>query len=314
MAANNRFVIVAANLICCILESSCACLSKKTGASVSDIHLCVGAANFFLSHAFFLRNPQTTELRRLGSKNVSRLVLNGILFYGFHWVLYYRAFYKIHYGDLNAIFYSSLLLTCVVLEFVQFRKSPSWITCLASGLCVTGLVLLAVLPRDNQHWAGINWSQLEGLICTATAGAFCGIFYQMIRPHCDISVTFHWYCCALGFFIFPFAQSVAQGFETSKCLMSEKSIIIAASIIWCISNYSSIFASQHSIPSVSFVIRFFIIVLGYVLQIVFLNEQLTLFTGGAVSLVLIGVLIQGIATAYGKSGSVELDTGSKNIT
>ena len=136
---------------------------------------------------------------------------------------------------------------------------------------------------------------------------FAVFFYLGIRSHPKLPLTFHCYCYSIGLFLYPLVTSVLFGFESSVCPVSKRSIVIVATFIWCCSNHCAIFASQHSIPSVSFVIRLLTIAFGYALQIVFLDEHLTLYTGGAVSLVCIGVLIQGMATACGKKGNVDLE-------
>ena len=63
---DKRVVIITANLLCCILEASSGCASKRTGAKPSDIHLCLGASNFFVSSMLHMVDPKAPKIRQSG--------------------------------------------------------------------------------------------------------------------------------------------------------------------------------------------------------------------------------------------------------
>ena len=310
--AHQRLCTVLVNLVGAIILSLCGSVVKKFEISSSDIYFGVGVFNFLLSQCFLQYDYESTkpELYKLGWKQIAILILNGILFNGSHCYFYYRGFVRLNYGDFNVIYCSSIILNCVLLEFVQFRKKPSWTTCLSSAMCVLGIVLMAALPTANQKRQKFDFSQLDGLISTFLSGTTCAIFFELVRPHDNIRLSFHWYCFSLGYVIFPFMEALCYGPEVSLCPLSERVLIITVIGFWSCANYCLLFASQNSIPSVSFIIKMVAIVLSYILQLLFLDEPLTFFNAIAVSFVFLGVLLQGVATVIGRKENIVLHTNS----
>ena len=192
------------------------------------------------------------------------------------------------------------------MEFVQFRKKPSWITCLASFLCACGLFFLATLSETRNDHEMSNYTHIEGFIFTLIAGCSSGIFFSIVRPYYEIPLIFHWYCYSLGYFLPPLIKTLFTGFEPSLCQVFDRFLVIIISMFWCFANGCSLFASQTSIPSVSFVMRMLTIVISYILQLVFLDEPIILFTAGAVFVVFLGVSLQGVSIVVGRKENIEL--------
>ena len=181
-SSKNTFrIVLFSSFATSLLTSCCGAFCKLSHLRGEEINIILGFCIFFQSFAYVSSNEKIC-LRKSNIVSYSKACLNGIIFMGGYWSLFFVAFEMIPYGDMSAIINSSMFLLSVSVEIVKLKRRPSTLTCLASMFSFSGLVLFAQPNKFGQNYSGSNgWTSLLGKLPIHSINSFFARFNVRIE-------------------------------------------------------------------------------------------------------------------------------------
>ena len=202
------------------------------------------------------------------------VMLLGIVFSGGH---VHFAFVSIGYtsiGDARAVALAVHFIGNVLIESFLVKKTPRLFTVVAGFLGLIGTFIicqpknLLALNIDVTHATGVGFAALSGI-----SGSFyyCGL--QKFK-HLPVAMSH------LSYFAGPlvyglYGISTAENAPFEMCVKSLRAQSVIGSVIYAIGAILIVTGSQLSSASVSTSLKLLIILLGYLFQVMFLSQPLT---------------------------------------
>ena len=207
--------------------------------------------------------------------------------------LYFTALNFVSVGDVCSVDSCIHFICNVLVESYALRKRPHILTILAGFCGLTGTVLICQprnilkLEFDVNYSTGVGFASLAGIAGT--------IYYCSLQKFKNVSPQIIYLSYFLGLFVLnAYHFLIRNGLQISVCEIYLRFYAIIATILFCLAGVLFIYGSQATLPSIAGSLKLLIIVLGYIFQVLFLDQPLSLLSALGGLFTMVGILIQSV--------------------
>jgi len=271
---------------------TCGTVAKLSKLKGTEINFCFAVCSVFLSLLALIKDVRSTELTTDTLRNLGKSIANGAFANGVAQYCFFVAFDLLPYSDAYAICNISFFVMTIAIESIKLKKAPQTLTCVAAIISLSGLIFFAQPEQFVQNVKNEMVTTLLGVFCAAMSGFGFAIFYLNLQFMKNYPVGFHWLAFSVGSLLSSFVNLAVNGIALSQCLAMDRLVGALACLVWPFYSLSSIIGSQLSLPSIMQLLRLISIVMSYVLQVVLLGKNPTIFSFLGAMSVCIGVTVQ----------------------
>ncbi|XP_063716255.1 uncharacterized protein LOC134843871 [Symsagittifera roscoffensis] len=306
-AQKRSYYAIFANLMSSSFISSGILFIKLSKSEGSEISFIVGICGILTSLVFIMKSAKSTEpdakfpseklkseslrsIKSFGAKDVICTLLLGAVFCGAYTHFYFYSLNYITMGDAFTVSLAIHFVCNIILESIVLKEMPHVLTLISGLLGLIGLVLicqpesLLQLQFDLKYTTGVGFGVLSGVSGTIY---YCGLQKFKNVPG---SIT------QLSYFVGPVLycsyDMIKNHMQLSICASNLRLFALCGCFMYVFGGMASVQGSQLSLPSIATLLKLLTIILGYILQIIFLSETLSLFSTIGACLIFTSILLQ----------------------
>ena len=194
-------------------------------------------------------------------------------------------------GDVCAVDYSMHFISSVLVESIVLKKPPHILTLCAGLFGLTGTFLICQ-PRnllkfefDLKYATGVGFATLTGICST--------IYYCSLQKFKHAAPQIVYLSYFLGLFVInAYPVIIRSELQFSICEISLRIYAVIGSILFYLAGILLVYGSQATLPSISTSLKLLIIVLGYIFQVLFLDQPVSLMSTLGGLFTATGILVQ----------------------
>ncbi|XP_063729110.1 uncharacterized protein LOC134856769 [Symsagittifera roscoffensis] len=221
-----------------------------------------------------------------------KVFLNGFFCAGLFNFLFFLSLDFMTVGDATAVNYFSAFGFCLILEIFCLKFVPHWCTVLSTLIGLAGLACISQSQTGDDF--DFDLSYILGVVLSTLSGFFGALSFINMHKLTNIPVSLLVAASFTGCCIFPLPEMINNKMELQSASIADRILAIFGYSLYVAVGFFGILGSRKSLPSLSFLIKLLSIVLCYILQVFWLQEDPMVLSIVGSCLICVSIVLQSL--------------------
>ncbi|XP_075252549.1 uncharacterized protein LOC142344626 [Convolutriloba macropyga] len=309
-AQRRSYCAIIANLFSSLFISTGILFIKKSHSMGSEISFIVGICGVLTTSSLIIKSVTRTKKspkivydgvkkstsesqsipKKFTNKDVACTLLLGLIFCGAYTHFYFYSLNYITMGDAFTVSLAIHFVCNIILESIALKELPHFLTLISGLLGLIGLVLICQPENLLNFQFDANYS--TGVMFGVFSGVSGTIYYCGLQKYKNVPGLISQLSYFVGPILYCSYDMGVNEFQLSVCGVRLRIFALCGCFMYVFGGMASVQGSQLSLPSIATLLKLFTIILGYILQIIFLSETLSIFSTIGACLIFTSILLQ----------------------